>query len=56
MALFSAVSKPDHNIKSVTLKIETDGKKKPTDLILEACDVLIGKFKTIHAKCAKLGQ
>jgi DNA-directed RNA polymerase subunit L len=56
LALFSAVSKPDHNIKSVTLKIETDGKKKPSQLIDEACDVLIGKFKTIQAKCAKLGK
>jgi len=56
LALFSAVSKPDHNIKSVTLKIETDGKKKPSDLILECCETLIQKFKTIQAKCYKLGK
>ncbi len=56
LALFSAVSKPDHNIKSVTLKIETDGKKKPSDLILECCETLIQKFKTIQAKCSKLGK
>jgi len=56
IALFSAVSKPDHNIKSVTFKIETDGKKKPHELILDACDTLLDKFKIIQTKCAKLSK
>jgi len=53
-AIFSAVSKPDHNIKSVVIKIETDGQKKPSDLIIEVCDVLTDKFKLIQTKCSKL--
>lgn len=54
LALFSAVSKPDHNIKSITLKIETDGKKKPYELVLEGCSILCDKFKLIQTKCNKL--
>jgi DNA-directed RNA polymerase subunit L len=50
LALFSAISKPDHNIKSVVLKIETDGKKKPSELIYETCDILNNKIKIIQDK------
>ena len=53
LALFSAVSKPDHNIRSVTLKIETDGKKKPCELIEEACDILTQKIKKIQSLIKK---
>jgi DNA-directed RNA polymerase subunit L len=50
LTIFSAISKPDHNIRSVTLKIETDGKDKPYKLIDEACDILIKKFELIQSK------
>lgn len=53
LALFSAVSKPDHNIRSVTLKIETDGKKKPCELIEESCDILTQKIKKIQSLIKK---
>jgi DNA-directed RNA polymerase subunit L len=53
LALFSAVSKPDHNIKSVTLKIETDTKKKPCELIEEVCDILTEKIKKIQSLIKK---
>lgn len=49
-AVFSAVAKPDHNIRSIVLKIETDGKKKPHDIIKETCDVLKDKFEAIIQK------
>lgn len=53
LALFSAVSKPDHNIRSVTLKIETDGKKKPCELIEESCNILTKKIKKIQSLIKK---
>lgn len=53
LALFSAISKPNHNIKSITLKIETDGKKKPTELIEESCNILIEKIKKIQSLIKK---
>ncbi len=53
LTIFSAVSKPDHNIRSVTLKIETDGKKKPHTFLIEACDILIDKFNIIKSKIKK---
>jgi DNA-directed RNA polymerase subunit L len=54
LAIFSAISKPDHNIKSVTLKIESESKKTPSELVTQVCDILIGKVKVIQNKVAKL--
>lgn len=53
LAIFSAVSKPDHNIRSITLKIESDGKKKSVELLQEACNVTINKFKKIQSQLKK---
>lgn len=44
--LFCGLSKPDHQIKSVTLKILSD-KKKPVDLLIEVCNLIIDKINTI---------
>ena len=44
--LFSGLSKPDHQIKSITFKILSD-KKKPTDILKDTCDIVIGKIKTV---------
>lgn len=54
LAVFSGLSKPDHNIKSITFKIISEGNKKPADLIAEACDILINKLNIIKSKCQKL--
>ena len=52
--LFCGLSKPDHQIKSIVFKIETDGKKKPTDIIIETCDLIIKKIKQIQKSINKL--
>jgi len=52
--IFSGISKPDHQIKSIVLKIETDGKKTPADIITETSDLIIKKFKHIHKNINKL--
>ena len=44
--VFSGLSKPDHQIKSITFKILAD-KKKPTDILKDTCDIVIGKIKTV---------
>jgi DNA-directed RNA polymerase subunit L len=44
--IFCGLSKPDHQIKSVTLKIFSD-KKKPVDLLMETCDLIINKINII---------
>ena len=52
--LFSGLSKPDHQIKSIVFKIETDGKKTPADIIIETSDLIIKKFKQIQKNINKL--
>ena len=54
--LFSGLSKPDHQIKSIVLKIESDGKKIPTDIIIETSDILINKFRHIQKNINKLNK
>jgi DNA-directed RNA polymerase subunit L len=44
--IFCGISKPDHQIKSVTLKILSE-KKKPIELLIEMCDIIIDKTKFI---------
>jgi DNA-directed RNA polymerase subunit L len=44
--VFSGLSKPDHQIKSITFKILSD-KKKPTEILKDTCDIIIGKIKTV---------
>lgn len=45
--IFSGLSKPDHQIKSITFKILSD-KKKASDILKETCDIIIGKVKHIN--------
>jgi len=54
--LYSGIAKPDHQIKSMILKIETDGKKSPSDIIIEICDNLIKKIKVILNNTNKLSK
>ena len=54
--IFSGLSKPDHQIKSIILKIETDGKKTPADVILETSELIIKKFKYIQKLINKIRQ
>jgi len=44
--LFSGLSKPDHQIKSITFKILAD-KKKPTEILKDTCDIIIEKIKKV---------
>jgi len=44
--LFSGLSKPDHQIKSITFKILAD-KKKPTDILKDTCNIVIEKIKKV---------
>ena len=44
--IFCGLSKPDHQIKSVTLKILSE-KIKPIELLMEMCDIIITKTKII---------
>lgn len=54
--LFSGLSKPDHQIKSIVFKIETDGKKTPADIIIETSEIIIKKFKHIQKMINKLNK
>jgi DNA-directed RNA polymerase subunit L len=54
--LFCGLSKPDHQIKSMVIKIETDGKKTPADIIIETCELLSDKFKYIMNLVNKLSK
>jgi DNA-directed RNA polymerase subunit L len=44
--VFCGLSKPDHQIKSITFKILAD-KKKPTEILKETCDIIIDKINKI---------
>ncbi len=54
--LFSGLSKPDHQIKSIVFKIETDGKKIPSDIIIETSEIIIKKFNHIQKMINKLNK
>ena len=54
--LFSGLSKPDHQIKSIVFKIETDSKKTPADIIIETAEIIIKKFKHIQKIINKLNK
>jgi DNA-directed RNA polymerase subunit L len=45
--IFSGSSKPDTQIKSMVLKIETDGKKSSGEIIIEVCENVKNKFSYI---------